>query len=115
MTDLSTTYLGMELKNPLVCSASSLCRDLSALAEMEEAGASAVVLHSLFEEQIDIEGLDLDHFLEYGSEAYESAGKVEVSGSPPASEMTSSRSVSAIRSRMAEDFMTLVRSAKSAP
>ena len=45
------------------------------------------------------------------SDAYESGGKVEVSGSPPASEITSGCSVSAIRSRIAEDFMTLVRSA----
>ena len=49
------------------------------------------------------------------SDAYESGGNVDVSGSPPASEITSSRSVSAIRSRIAEDFMTLVRSANSAP
>ena len=48
------------------------------------------------------------------SDAYESAGKVDVSGRPPASEITSSRSVSAIRSRIAEDFMTLVRSANNA-
>jgi dihydroorotate dehydrogenase (fumarate) len=73
MTDLSTTYLGMELKNPLVCSASSLCRDLSALAQMEEAGAAAVVLHSLFEEQIQVESLDLDRFLDFGSEAFPEA------------------------------------------
>ena len=48
------------------------------------------------------------------SEAYESAGNVDVSGRPPASEITSSRSVSAIRSRIAEDFITFVRSANSA-
>ncbi len=48
------------------------------------------------------------------SAAYESGGKVEVSGSPPASEITSSRSVSAIRSRIAEERITLVRCAKRA-
>jgi phage host-nuclease inhibitor protein Gam len=48
------------------------------------------------------------------SAAYDSAGNVEVSGSPPASDITSSRSVIAIRSRIAEDFITLVRSANSA-
>jgi hypothetical protein len=42
-----------------------------------------------------------------------SAGKVEVSGNPPASEITSGRSVMAMRSRMAEDFMTFVRAANS--
>ena len=54
MTDLATTYLGLNMCNPLVCSASPLCQDLDALRRMEEAGASAVVLHSLFEEQIDL-------------------------------------------------------------
>jgi dihydroorotate dehydrogenase (fumarate) len=73
MIDLSTSYLGMELKNSLVCSASSLCRDLGALAQMEEAGAAAVVLHSLFEEQIQLESLDLNRFLEFGSEAFPEA------------------------------------------
>ena len=48
------------------------------------------------------------------SAAYESGGKVEVSGSPPASEITSSRSVSAIRSRIAEERITFVRCANSA-
>ena len=47
------------------------------------------------------------------SAASDSAGKVEVSGRPPASEMTSGRSVIAMRSRIAEDFMTAVREAKS--
>ena len=46
--------------------------------------------------------------------ASDSGGNVEVSGSPPASEMTSGRSVIAMRSRIAEDFMTLVRDAKRA-
>jgi hypothetical protein len=48
------------------------------------------------------------------SAASDSAGNVDVSGSPPASEMTSGRSVIAMRSRIAEDFMTFVREAKSA-
>lgn len=56
MPDLSTTYLGLNLKNPLVPSSSPLCRDLSLLRQMEDAGAAAVVLHSLFEEQITAEG-----------------------------------------------------------
>ena len=55
MPDLSTRYLGLNLKGPLVPSASPLCRDLSKLRQMEDSGASAVVLHSLFEEQIDAE------------------------------------------------------------
>lgn len=57
MADLSTTYLGLNLKNPLVPSSSPLCRDLDVLRQMEDSGAAAVVLHSLFEEQIKLEGL----------------------------------------------------------
>jgi dihydroorotate dehydrogenase (fumarate) len=70
MIDLSTTYLGLTLRNPLVCSSSPLCEKIENLQQMEEAGASAVVLHSLFEEQIEIESLDLHHFLDQGTESY---------------------------------------------
>lgn len=58
--DLSTTYLGLKLKNPLVASSSPLCEDVGNIRRMEDAGASAVVLHSLFEEQIQIESQELD-------------------------------------------------------
>jgi dihydroorotate dehydrogenase (fumarate) len=67
--DLSTTYLGLKLRSPLVCSSSPLCRDLTVLQEMEEAGAGAVVLHSLFEEQIELESSDLDRWLDHGAES----------------------------------------------
>ena len=70
MIDLSTYYLGRKLANPLVASSSPLCRDLTNLQKMEEAGAGAVVLHSLFEEQITLEGQSLDQFLNAGSESY---------------------------------------------
>lgn len=63
MIDLSTNYLGLKLKSPLVVSAGPLCRELENLKRMEDAFASAVVLHSLFEEQIEIESNDLDNFL----------------------------------------------------
>ncbi|MBZ5577634.1 MAG: dihydroorotate dehydrogenase-like protein [Acidobacteriia bacterium] len=66
--DLSTTYLGLKLKNPLVASASPMCEDVGNIRRMEDAGAGAVVLHSLFEEQIEIENDDLDRFLTEGSE-----------------------------------------------
>jgi dihydroorotate dehydrogenase (fumarate) len=66
--DLSTTYLGLKLKNPLVCSASPMCEEVGNVRRMEDAGASAVVLHSLFEEQIDMESEELDRFLEQGAE-----------------------------------------------
>ncbi len=61
--DLSTTYLGLKLKNPLVASSSPLCEDVGNIRRMEDAGAAAVVLHSLFEEQIELESDELDRFL----------------------------------------------------
>jgi dihydroorotate dehydrogenase (fumarate) len=66
--DLSTTYLGLKLKNPLVVSPSPMCEDLGNIRRMEDAGAAAVVLHSLFEEQLEIESQELDRFLAAGSD-----------------------------------------------
>jgi dihydroorotate dehydrogenase (fumarate) len=63
MTDLSTTYLGLTLKNPLVAAASPISKRVERVQRLEAAGISAVVLHSLFEEQIIHESLELDHFL----------------------------------------------------
>jgi dihydroorotate dehydrogenase (fumarate) len=63
MTNLSTKYLGLKLKNPLVASASPLCKEIGNIRKMEDCGASAVVLHSLFEEQINIESNELDRML----------------------------------------------------
>ena len=73
MSDLSTSYLGLSLKNPLVVSPSPLCADLGAIRKMEDAGASAVVLHSLFEEQLTIDSQDLDRFLTSGTESFAEA------------------------------------------
>ena len=70
MTDLSTTYLGLKLKNPLVVSASPLCEEIDNIRRMEDAGAAAVVLHSLFEEQIALESRDLDRSLSAGTESF---------------------------------------------
>jgi len=61
--DLSTTYLGLKLKNPLVASSSPMCADLGNIRRIEDAGAGAIVLHSLFEEQIELESEELDRFL----------------------------------------------------
>ena len=66
--DLSTTYLGLKLKNPLVASSSPMCEDVGNIRRMEDAGAAAVVLQSLFEEQIEQESDELDRFIEQGSE-----------------------------------------------
>jgi len=69
MVDLSTTYLGLKLKNPLVASASPLSEKVETAKNLEEAGIAAIVMYSLFEEQIIHESLELDHFLFYGSES----------------------------------------------
>ena len=61
--DLSTNYMGMELKNPLVVSACPLSRDVDNVKRLEDAGAAAVVMFSLFEEEIRHQTLELDHFL----------------------------------------------------
>ena len=63
MVDLRTNYLGMKLRTPLVPSASPLSEDVDNIKRMEDAGASAVVLHSLFEEQISTEWADIHHYL----------------------------------------------------
>ena len=73
MTDLSTQYLGLTLKNPLVVSASPLCQSIDNIRRMEDAGASAVVLHSLFEEQLTLESRELDRFLSEGTESFAEA------------------------------------------
>jgi len=70
MPDLSTRYLGLTLRNPLVASASPLCEALDNIRRMEDAGAAAVVLHSLFEEQINLESHHLDRYLSHGTESY---------------------------------------------
>ena len=71
--DLRTTYLGLDLLNPLVVSPSPLCQDLGRIRQMEDAGAGAVVLHSLFEEQITLESFLLDRDLSDGTESFPEA------------------------------------------
>jgi dihydroorotate dehydrogenase (fumarate) len=68
-TDLSTTYLGLRLRNPLVASASPLGANLDSLLRLEDAGAAAVVLPSLFEEQIVHDELDVQRLLALGAES----------------------------------------------
>ncbi len=69
MPDLSTTYLGLNLKNPLVASASPLSKKVERARKLEEAGISAIVMYSLFEEQIIRESLELDHYLARGTDS----------------------------------------------
>ena len=71
--NLTTKYLGLTLKNPLVSAAGPPAESVSTVRELEDAGASAVVLHSLFEEQIRHEAEELDHFLAYGTESFAEA------------------------------------------
>ncbi len=71
--DLSTTYLGIKLKNPIVVSAGPLSRSMDTMRRLEDAGASAIVMHSLFEEQIQHEADELDHYKTYGTESFAEA------------------------------------------
>ena len=73
MIDLSTNYLGLKLKNPLVVSASPLTEKLENFARLEEAGAAAIVMYSLMEEQIEAESENIDNALEFGANSYAEA------------------------------------------
>ncbi len=74
MVDLSTTWLGLKLANPLVPSASPLSRDLDHARRLEDAGASALVMYSLFEEKIDLEVAHMQRFLHEQESFAEAAG-----------------------------------------
>ena len=63
--DLTTRYLGLKLKNPLVASAGPLTGDLDTLRRLEDAGAAAAVFPSLFEEQIEHEEMEIHNFFEF--------------------------------------------------
>lgn len=73
MADLRTEYLGLSLRTPLVASSSPLTGNLDDLRRLEDAGASAVVLPSLFEEEIEFEALEIHRLLETGAEAFAEA------------------------------------------
>jgi len=70
MSDLTTTYLGLALKSPIVASASPLCESIANLRKLEDAGVAAAVLPSLFEEQLNIESLSVDTDLSRGTESF---------------------------------------------
>ena len=70
MIDLNTNYLGLKLRTPLVVSASPLSQEISGLRRLEDAGASAIVLYSLFEEQLRQESMELDYHLSAGTESF---------------------------------------------
>jgi dihydroorotate dehydrogenase (fumarate) len=70
MIDLSTNYLGIKLETPLVASASPLSQELYGIRRLEDAGASAIVLYSLFEEQLRQEATELEYHLAAGTESF---------------------------------------------
>jgi len=70
MIDITTTYLGLAMKSPIVASASPLCESLQNIRHLEDVGAGAVVLPSLFEEQLDLESYAVDSDLSRGSESF---------------------------------------------
>ena len=100
MSDLSTTYMGLALENPVVPSASPLSRDLDNIKKMEDAGAGAITLYSLFEEQIDREATLLDDILEDQKDRY--------------AEMTDFFPEPDIFRRNEIDYLDLIRKAKAA-
>ncbi len=71
--DLTTTYLGLKLRTPLVAAASPLSEEIDNIKRMEDAGAAAVVLYSLFEEQLRRDRDELAHHLEQGTESFAEA------------------------------------------
>ncbi len=71
--DLTTTYLGKTLPSPLVASASPLSESIDNIKKLEDAGISAIVLYSLFEEQIEQEEYELHYHLEQGTESFAEA------------------------------------------
>ncbi|GAP12820.1 dihydroorotate dehydrogenase [Longilinea arvoryzae] len=73
MVDLSTRYLGLQLKNPIVASASPLSKKVDSVRRLEDAGAAAVVMYSLFEEQIIHESNALDFYLSSGTDSFAEA------------------------------------------
>jgi len=100
MTDLSTTYLGLKLRSPLVVSASPLSREVDGICRLEDAGAAAVVLYSLFEEQLHQEEVDLEHHLNAGTNSFAES----LSYFPQPSEFTTGP----------EGYLNHIRKAKSA-
>ena len=67
---LTTNYLGLPLKNPIVASSSPLSHTVDSIQRLEDAGASAVVMYSLFEEQITFDSLYIDHYLSKNTNSF---------------------------------------------
>ena len=100
MADLTTTYVGLTLKTPIVPSASPLSKSVAGIVQMAEAGAAAITMYSLFEEQITLEAISLHNRLEQGSWSYAEA----LTYYPKASDYN----------RGPEGYLDLIRDAKKA-
>lgn len=70
MPDVSTTYMGLPLKNPIIVGASALTANMASIERLEDGGAAAIVTKSLFEEQIQLERFKFDEDLEKGDHRY---------------------------------------------
>jgi dihydroorotate dehydrogenase (fumarate) len=81
--NLATRYMGLDLKNPLIASASPLTAELGNIRQLEDSGAAAIVLPSIFEEQIEAEARHYDHFISAGSDSFPEAlrARPEIIGS----------------------------------
>lgn len=75
MADLTTTYLGLKLSHPVIAGAGPLAKRLDGAQRLADAGAAAIVLHSLFEEQIRHESRELDHYLNQGTGTFAEAAE----------------------------------------
>jgi len=73
MPDLTTSYLGLKLSTPIVASASPLSQRIESVQQLAEAGVAAIVVYSLFEEQIIHQSLEIDHLLSHGTESFAEA------------------------------------------
>src|SRR6185503_1231019 len=67
---LTTSYLGMKLKNPIVASSSPLSQNVDRIRRLEDAGAAAVVMYSLFAEQLTFDSFSVDHYLTGGTDSF---------------------------------------------
>jgi len=68
--DLTTEYLGLQLKNPIMASSSPLSSSVDSIRRLEDAGAAGLVMYSLFEEQITLENYYLDYYLSHGTDSF---------------------------------------------
>lgn len=101
MSDLSTTYLGLPLKNPLVPSSTPLTHKLDAVLHLEDVGAAAIVMHSLFEEDVRNDERMIDRFLVNPDAFGEAAGHLPFASDYQSKLDTYLEQIQALKSRLA--------------